>query len=503
MSVAVRERAAESPSSFWLTRLLIQRSLAFIYVIGFLIVIRQYLPLLGEEGLLPVRLFLGRIQFWNAPSLFWLNASDPFILAMGWVGLLLAFFALSGLSDAYGNWLSVLVWGLLWFLYLSFVNVGQTFYGFGWESILLETGFLAIFLGSSKSKPPKLVIWLFRWVLFRVMFGAGLIKIRADECWRDFTCMMYHYETQPIPNPLSWFFHRLPPLVHKSEVFMTHVVELIVPWGFFLFRPLCVGAGFLTVLFQVMLILSGNLSWLNYMTLVLCIACFDDRILSRMIRFKLPSFGPMAGFRKVVIAGLTGLIVFLSIPPVVNMISSRQLMNASFNSLHLVNTYGAFGSVTRQRREVILEGTQDPVPGPQSKWREYEFKCKPGDIQRAPCILSPYHLRLDWQMWFAAMSSYARHPWILNLVSKLLQNDEAVLSLIKENPFPENPPSHIRARLFDYRFASPEEHDKTGQWWHRQFVQEYLPPLSLRHEAFLNVLESQGWRPSSPSGDLS
>jgi len=340
------------PSQFQLTRLIFQRSLAFIYLIGFLIILRQYLPLLGENGLYPIRFFIEKVSFYRAPSLFFINHSDGAFLVMGWVGLVLSLMALTGFSEAYASWFSSLIWALLWVIYLSFVNLGQAFYGFGWESILLETGFLAIFLGSAKTEPPKIIFWLLRWVLFRIMFGAGLIKLRADPCWRDLTCMVYHYETQPIPNPLSWFFHRFPLWVHKGEVLFTHFVELIIPWGYFLLRPLCYIAGVLTVLFQFILILSGNLSWLNYMTIVLCIPCFDDRFFRFFLRINIPEFKPAGIFRKIVIALLTTLILILSINPALNLLSKSQMMNASFDSLHIVNTYGAFGSITRKRMEI-------------------------------------------------------------------------------------------------------------------------------------------------------
>ncbi|MDP3920731.1 MAG: lipase maturation factor family protein [Candidatus Omnitrophota bacterium] len=480
-------------NGYWLTRFCFQRALGFIYTIGFLIIIRQYVPLLGENGLYPVSNFLEVVSFWQAPSLFWIDASDRTLLILGWSGLTLAILALTGLSDAYGVWFSAAVWAVLWIFYQSFVNVGQTFYGFGWESILLETGFLAIFMGSSDTRPPPLVIWMLRWVLFRIMFGAGMIKLRADSCWRDLTCMDYHYETQPIPNPLSWYFHKMPAAWHKGGVLYTHFVELIVPWAYFIPRHAGYAAGIVTILFQGILILSGNLSWLNYITIVISMACFDDRFLARMMRLRIPEFRPDSWRRRGVLIALSVLIVILSIPPALNLFSKRQLMNASFTPLHLVNTYGAFGSVTRTRNEVIIEGTDSPVLGPAAVWKEYEFKCKPGNVARAPCLMSPYHWRLDWQIWFAAMNTFTNHPWFLNLVAKLLQNDGPVLSLLDHNPFPDTPPEFIRAELYEYHFTTAEERRSTGHWWKRTFVRSYLPPLSLDMPKFKEVLRRQKW----------
>src|SRR5580698_4231620 len=267
-------------SSYWLTRFCFQRALGAIYLIAFVIAANQYTPLLGEHGLLPVKLFLPRATFWEAPSIFWINDSDAFITAMVWCGIGLSVLAVTGISERWSIWLSVAVWTLLWVIYLSLVNVGQVFYGFGWETILLETGFLAIFLGSSNTKPPRIVLWLLLWVLFRIMFGAGMIKMRGDPCWRDLTCLQYHYETQPLPNPCSWYLHHLPHWWLKTCVLFTHFIELIVPW--FLLAPwrkTRILVGLLMVYFQLTLIVSGNLSWLNYVTLALCIPCFDDAFL--------------------------------------------------------------------------------------------------------------------------------------------------------------------------------------------------------------------------------
>jgi len=191
---------------------------------------------------------------------------------------------------------------------------------------------------------------------------------------------------------------------------------------------------------------------------------------------------------------LTIMIVFLSINPVMNMISKNQIMNTSFSGLRIVNTYGAFGSVGKVRREVILEGTTDTVISDQTQWREFEFKCKPGDVSRRPCIMSPYHYRIDWQIWFAAMSPYWRQPWLLNFMAKLLQQDPPSIGLIDKNPFDEtNPPKFIRALLYEYRFTTPEEKHETGDWWVRKLLGKYAGPVSLDSPTFKSLLEKQGW----------
>jgi Lipase maturation factor len=463
-------------TDFWLTRFCFQHALGFIYLIAFLVAANQFIPLLGEHGLQPVRRFVRHVPFRRAPSLFYLNCSDRFITATIFCGIALSVFALSGWSESFGLAVSIITWALLWMIYLSLVNVGQTFYGFGWETMLTETGFLAIFLGSSDTRPPVALMWLIVWVLFRTMFGAGMIKMRSDPCWRDLTCLYYHYETQPLPNPLSWYLHHSPRWTHKAGVLFTHFAQLLVPWFYFAPAPICYWAGGLTILFQITLILSGNLSWLNYITIVLCIPCFDDRLLGRLI--SLPHSMPesMTLPHAIAVICLVSLVLFLSVRPARNLFSRRQLMNASFEPLHLVNTYGAFGAVTRQRLEVVIKGTNAKVLDDTTQWHEYEFHGKPGNVRRRPCIVSPYHWRLDWQMWFAAMSPADFHPWIFVLVQRLLEGDRKILSLFARNPFPDVPPRYVRADWYRYQFTKPGER----AWWSRAFVAEYVPPMILR-----------------------
>ena len=462
-------------TDFWLTRLCFQRGLGCIYLIAFLIAANQFIPLLGERGLQPVRRFLRHVPLHRAPSLFWINCSTRFITATIWCGIALSLFAVSGWSESFGLIVSMSTWALLWVIYLSLVNVGQTFYGFGWETMLTETGFLAIFLGSSDTHAPVVVMWLIVWVLFRTMFGAGMIKLRSDPCWRNLTCLFYHYETQPLPNPLSWYLHHSPRWAHKAGVLFTHFAQLVMPWFYFAPAPLCYWAGGLTILFQITLILSGNLSWLNYITIVLCIPCFDDRLLGRLISISHSVPMQMTLVHKIAVGALTVIVLALSWRPARNLFSRRQLMNASFEPLHLVNTYGAFGAVTRERFEVVIKGTGADLPDPNAEWREYDFKGKPGNVNRRPCIVSPYHWRLDWQMWFAAMSPPDLHPWIFALVQRLLEGEKRILRLFARNPFPNAPPKFIRADWYRYRFTKPGERG----WWTRTYVDEYLPPVTL------------------------
>jgi hypothetical protein len=455
-----------------------ERSLALIYFVAFVCAANQFVPLLGERGLSPVSRFIRVVPFRSSPSLFFFAPTDTAFRTAAWVGIVLSCLAFSGFAQRSGV-VAAAVWTTLWVLYLSFVNVGQTFYGFGWESLLLETGFFAIFLGSSATPPSVFLIWMWRWVLFRDMFGAGLIKLRGDSCWRDLTCLNYYFETQPIPNALSWYFHWLPHGVHRAGVMVNHVVELGVPFAYFAPQPIAGIAGLVTIVFQLFLIVSGNLSWLNWLTIVLCIPTLDDRWFA-WLQFARPALHTAPLLQRFSIYAVAIYVLVMSVQPISNMLSRRQLMNFSFNPVHLVNSYGAFGSITRTRHEIVIEGTDEEAIGPATHWREYEFKGKPGDLSALPTQIAPYHLRLDWLMWFAAMSSPSDHPWFTALLIKLLQGDGPTLGLLRTNPFPERPPRYVRALYYQYRFTTPDEHRRTGRWWTRQLDGLYFSPAALK-----------------------
>ncbi|MFD9391961.1 lipase maturation factor family protein [Streptomyces sp. NPDC060000] len=458
---------------YWMSRLVFQRALAGVYLIAFLTAALQFRPLLGERGMLPVPRYVERVPFRRAPSLFQLRYSDRLFAVCAWTGCAVSVALIAGLDGLLPLWAAMSLWLVPWALYLSIVNVGQTWYGFGWESLLLETGFLAVFLGNDEVAPPVLVVLLMRWILFRVEFGAGLIKMRGDACWRKLTCLYHHHETQPMPGPLSWFFHHLPRPLHRVEAAANHFTQLVVPFLLFAPQPIATAAASLMILTQLWLVLSGNFAWLNWITIVLAVPALQ-----------LPSGHRSAAgtprWYEVVVLAAAALLLLLSYHPVVNMLSRRQVMNRSFDPLHLVNTYGAFGSVSRIRYEVVVEGTLDEVPREDSDWREYEFRGKPGDPRHWPRQFAPYHLRLDWMMWFAALSPAYAGAWFTALVERLLENDRATLKLLRRSPFPsDEPPRHIRARLFRYRCTTWRELRETGAYWRRTYVREYLPPTRL------------------------
>jgi hypothetical protein len=490
--------------SYWLTRFLMLRLLGAIYAVAFLAAIGQIIPLIGTNGLLPVGIFLKRVGdalgspgagFVHLPSLFWFTHSDTALLTAAWIGFILSCIVVAGFANAP-------LLAVLWLLYTSFVNVGQDWYGYGWEIQLLETGFLAIFLCPlldmhpfPKHAPPAPIIGLFRWLIFRIMLGAGLIKIRGDEVWRNGTALFYHFETQPLPGPLSRWFHFLPRAVLKFGVWYNFVAEIVAPWFVFWPRPARHIAGSVIVILQIILVLSGNLSFLNWLTIVPALACFDDgfwsKLLPRPLVRRAEAASACAEPSRPMLATawtVTAVIALLSIQPVLNMLSPQQIMNTSFDPLNLVNTYGAFGSVGRERLNVVFEGTMDEFPDGRANWKAYPYKGLPVALDRRPPQIAPYQLRLDWQMWFAAMSSPEEYPWTLTLISKLLHNDPGAVGLFAGNPFPDKPPRFIRAVLYRYSFAQPGNPD--GLWWTRVRVGDtWLPALSADDPRLIEFLK--------------
>jgi len=498
-------REAAGARGDWLTRFVVLRLLGLVYLMAFLTLVNQGPALLGPRGLLPVNGYLDAVAgalgsraagFRALPSVFWLGAGDAALRAVGVAGVLLAIAVLLGYANA-------IVLAVLCALQISIASVGQTFYGFGWEIQLVETGFLCIFVCPlydgrpfPRRPPPPVVIWLLRWLAVRIMLGAGLIKLRGDGCWRDLTCLDFHFETQPIPNPLTPFFHFLPPWAHRVGVAFNHVVELGAPLLVFGPRRARLCAGLLMAALQVVLILSGNLSFLNWLTLIPIAACFDDDIWRRLLPSGLAARAAAA--RSVatpsrahgLTAGvLTLAIAVLSVPPVLNMISGTQLMNSSFTTLPLVNTYGAFGSVGRERQQLVIEGTTEETITPATRWIAYQPRCQPADPARRPCWMSPYHRRLDWLLWFAAMGSPGRYPWAVHLVAKLLDGDPAALSLLAGDPFTGARPRYVRVELYQYRFARPG----TPVWWERTRLGSWLPPLSRDDPGLQAFLRRKDW----------
>lgn len=493
-------------ATFVLTRFVLLRLLGGVYLFAFLALALEGRALFGPHGILPFADHVRAVTdaahgsafdaFRAAPSVFHLvGASDAAISAVAWTGVTLAALVAFGLTNA-GAMVA------LWILYASFVNLGRDFTSFGWEIQILETGILAAFLCPltsvhpfPRTPPPLVTVWSFRWLIARIMLGAGLIKIRNDACWRDLTCLAFHYETQPIPNPLSRTLHHAPLWFHEVGVVVNHVVELVAP--FFAFGPRIArtGAGLAFVTFQLFLIASGNLSFLNWLTIVPAVACFDDAALRRVLPGRFVAWAEKRSTEKrpssthrFVALGYGLAVAALSLEPMGNLLSKHQAMNRSYEPLHLVNTYGAFGSVGRERFEVILEGTRDAEVSEATAWLPFELPCKPGDVARTPCVLGPFHHRLDWQLWFLPFGRAVDEPWFLHLVEQMLKGEPAIRSLFARYPFEGNaPPTFVRGAMYRYRFTPSD--DASGAVWERSYVGDYLRPVSLDDVTFQLALD--------------
>jgi hypothetical protein len=551
------------PRSYVVTRWLILRLLGVVYLFAFLGLVLQGLPLLGEHGLTPAAAHVDGLRstgttFWDVPSIFLFDASDGALRAWAIVGLALS----AALVVGYANLPSLAV---LWLLYGSYERVGQLWWSFGWEIQLLETTVIAACLVHPwdprplrAPAPPPLAIVLMRWLAFRIMLGAGLIKLRGDACWTELTCLDAHFETQPIPNPLSPLFHQLPHGALATGVVVNHIVEVVLPWFAFGPRWPRLIAAYGMAGFQIVLIASGNLAFLNWLTLIPVLALFDDDALVRLVPRRLrawlrarmaaperdgrqlrvafgaalvtiivwrllldglgattqvalaciviaaaialvwrrPALVASPGARldghHLLVACLAALVAFKSVPVVANLVSRQQAMNRTYDRLALVNTYGAFGSVGMVRNEIILEGTRDPDPET-ARWSAYELPCKPGDLARRPCVLGPYHLRLDWLIWFAAMHDEPRDPWVLHVVWKLLDGDRSIRRLLAVDPFDGAAPTWVRIRRFVYHL----EPYSSSTWWTRDSEQLWLRPLTLETPGLRETLERFGM-PSPP-----
>lgn len=480
---------------YLIAREVLQRGVAAVFLLAFLSTFHQFPVLLGERGLLPVPELLKRAGGRLGPTLFSLRGfrySDRLLRLMCLVGMALGAATVLGLPQQGPAWTMIVVFLAMWGLYLSIHSVGQIFYGYGWESMLLECGFLVGFLGSHAVAPPLLILLFLRWMLLRLEFGAGMIKMRGDTSWRDLTAMDHHHQTQPMPGPASRLAHLAPRWWHRLEVLGSHTVQLGVIWLILLPQPIASIAALLVILSQLFLVLTGNYAWLNWLTIIVAVAAISDSFLRWVGGGPWPGWGwerwPLSGdpvpstvlpgavhfgaasplwWQLLIVAVFAGLLV-LSWRPLGNLFSSQQLMNASFNRFHLVNAYGAFGSMTERRFEVIIEGTMDPDPttADDGAWEPYEFKGKPGDVRRRSRQFAPYHLRLDWQMWFLALRPGAQ-AWFVGLLEKLGDGDPAVRRLLRRDPFDGEAPTAIRVRYLEYRYASRQERRESGDWWVR------------------------------------
>jgi predicted DCC family thiol-disulfide oxidoreductase YuxK len=479
-------KSVERPS-YRIASSLFSRALALIYSFAFVSFGLQIRGLIGAQGILPVTEFLaeatqqlGASRFWQVPTLFWWANSEYALESIVWGGAVLAFAAAIVRPHSSTQKAAFVV---MFVFYLSIVTGGQIFMGYQWDYLLLEAGFLAIFL-----KPAYTRVWLFRWLLFRLMFESGAVKLLSgDLAWRNLTALAVHYETQPLPTPIAWYMMQAPLWFQKVSTTSVFFVELILPFLMFGPRRCKQIAAVGTILFQILILLTGNYTFFNLLTIAFCLFLLDDRFLSRIAGSKLLQQEPrnpgairLVRSNRYVSAFLFAFVMLLSLAQLGGMFGidvpvpvGRALAVAS--RFGVVNSYGLFATMTMTRPEISIDGSNDKI-----EWQSYIFPYKPGPLNRAPGWAAPFQPRLDWQMWFAALGTYRENPWMLRFMIRLLQGSPPVLQLIERNPFPVQPPKYIRAMVYQYRFTTFAERRQTGNWWKRELLGTYLPPISLR-----------------------
>jgi lipase maturation factor 1 len=459
------------------------RLLGVIYLIAFLSFGVQASGIIGSNGISPAgdflraaREYFGTARFWSVPTLLWLDSGDAMIRSVWLCGAVCAVLLLLGAKGRYLR-------AALFVLYLSLVTVGREFMTYQWDALLLEAGFLAIFLGSS-----TLIVKLFRWLLFRLIFLSGAVKLLShDPSWHNFTALPVHYETQPLPTSVAWYFYQLPPSFQRVSVGFVFLVELFIPCLIFSPRRLRLTASVAIAFLQVLIAVTGNYAFFNLLTLALCLFLLDDgflrRCLPNVITSRIPKPLPKNSSRPWVRGSCLityVLVLFTSAFEMVGTFSDvhwalADKVIAAAAPFEFVNTYGLFAVMTTTRQEIVIEGSDDGVT-----WLAYEFKYKPGDLARRPSWVAPHQPRLDWQMWFAALGDYRSNPWILRFMMRLLEGSPEVVHLLLSNPFPDRPPHYLRAMLYQYQFTNSHEKRQTGNWWVRQPRGEYVPVISLR-----------------------
>ncbi len=477
--------------TWFLTRRVFLFLLGLIYLVAFLSLWTQIEGLVGQKGILPVESYLkdaqirwGPERFWNQPTLFWLYAGDGFLRAVCLFGAGASLLVMANRATVAGLLVT-------WALYLSLFHVSQPFLGFQWDTLLIETGFLALFLvpwGRHKGEDPppsRITLFLFRFLLFRVVFSSGLVKILSqDPSWRDFTALYYHYETQPLPTLIGWYAHQLP---HGFQAFSVACVFMIqFGVAFLIFGPRRIrymGCAVL-VFFEGLIFLTGNYCFFNLLTIALCLLLLDDSVYSRWLpkSWKVSRLKEETVWKKRLSAGMGAgalvICIMLYVIPLLvtsgNYPSVYVSIKKAINPFHIFNSYGLFAVMTTSRPEIIILGSDD-----RENWFPYEFKWKPGDVMKKPKFVAPHQPRLDWQMWFAALSNYERNPWLIQFMTRLLQGSSPVLALLENNPFPDNPPKYIQAVVYDYRFSDFEIRHREGSWWKRKLLRPYTPILQL------------------------
>jgi len=489
-------------SDYFLTRWIFLRALGAIYLVAFISLWMQIAGLIGHDGILPTGQFMSAVKqqcdtqgiglerYYLLPTMSWFDASDNFLNLQCAAGTFFAILLIFGIAPAP-------CLALLWILYLSFATVSRDFLGFQWDNLLLEAGFLAIFFAppqmlpkfSRETPPSKIILWLLRILLFKLIFSSGCVKLLSgDPNWRNLTALTFHYQTQPLPTWIGWYAQQLPLWFQKISCAFMFAVELGAPFLIFAPRRIRFFGGAAIIFLQILILLTGNYTFFNFLTIALCLLLLDDFVFQKFAPRK---FNELFKFEKsnfhwhwprritIPLAAIVIAVSFFQIVSMLGVCSNLLFPVAVVDEWLLpfraVNNYGLFAVMTTTRNEIIVEGSDDGA-----NWLPYEFKYKPGDINRKPEFIEPFQPRLDWQMWFAALGNVQQNPWFENFCKRLLQGSPEILALLDKNPFPNKPPRYIRAELYDYRFTSFAERRATGAWWKREFVGEYLQPVSVR-----------------------
>ena len=489
------------PTYFWARRWFL-RALGAIYLIAFVSLWVQVDGLVGSDGMSPVNQFLpaahaqiGRDAYALLPTLCWFNSSNAFLHLLCGSGVLFSLLLIFGIAPA----ISLLV---LFIFYLSLTIAGQIFFNFQWDVLLLETGFLSIFFAPWQLWPQELSLWpgsailttsqvsrpglfLLKLLLFKLMLMSGVVKLTSgDDSWWNLTALDYHYWSQPLPTVFGWWADKSPEWFKHFSVAFCLVVEIIVPLFIWAPRRLRLAAAGVMIFLQVGIGLTGNYCFFNLLTIALCLLLIDDSVVGTLLRsvrgqrgaLSLPDRVAAWGAVTVVILTLpiNAWLIFSAFQPLARPPRALDNVYERLAAFRIVNGYGLFRVMTKDRCEIVLEGSADGVD-----WLAYEFKWKPGDVKRAPGWCAPHQPRLDWQMWFAALETPRENPWFIALVFRLLQGSHDVSGLLAYNPFPDKPPRYVRAMFYRYRFTTVDELRQTGAWWKRQELREYLPTLSL------------------------
>ena len=480
-------RDVRPPTYFWARKWFL-RSLGAIYLIAFISLWVQVIGLVGAKGILPVNQFLsaaysqiGLHAVLMFPTLCWFNTSDLFLYLLCGGGVVLAVLLIFEIAPV------VCAIGLFVF-YLSLTIAGQTFLSFQWDILLLEAGFLSIFLAPWTANAPvsKAAVFLLKLLLFKLLLMSGMVKLTSgDDCWWNLTALDYHYWSQPLPTIFAWWADQHPQWFKHFSVAFCLVVEIIVP--LFIWaprRPRLVAFG-LIVFLQIAIAVTGNYCFFNLLAIALCLLLIDDATVAaslsdapafrgaKRLQQRLSIYGAVATI--IVTLPVNAWLIFSAFKPNAEWPRPLAFVYEHLEPFRIANGYGLFRVMTKDRREIILEGSADGID-----WVPYEFKWKPGDVKRAPGWCAPHQPRLDWQMWFAALSTYDQNRWFVRLTICLLQGNGDVAKLLKSNPFPNAPPRYIRAVSYRYRFTTAAEHRQTGAWWKRTELGQYLPTISLQ-----------------------